>query len=65
MTMERRLKLLYLSKEYQFRIIEDDYDHEFHYDGQPTPPLASLPNSEHVVHIGSLSKVIKARLHDR
>jgi len=52
MIMERRLKLLYLSKEYQFRIIEDDYDHEFHYDGRPIPPLASLPNSEHFVHIG-------------
>ena len=37
--------------------MEDDYDHEFHYESRPIPPLASLPNSENVIHIGSLSKV--------
>lgn len=57
MPMERRLRLLELSKQFGFYIIEDDYDHEFHYDSRPLPPLASLPNSEHVIHIGSLSKV--------
>ncbi len=40
-----------------FYIIEDDYDHEFHYDSRPMPPLASLPHSELVIHVGSLSKV--------
>jgi len=55
--MERRLELLKLSKQYQFSVIEDDYDHEFHYETKPIPPLASLPNSENVVHIGSMSKV--------
>jgi len=55
--MDRRLNLLKLSKQYQFSVIEDDYDHEFHYEGKPIPPLASLPNSENVVHIGSMSKV--------
>ncbi|NRA21165.1 MAG: PLP-dependent aminotransferase family protein [Oceanospirillaceae bacterium] len=55
--MERRLALLQLAKQYQFSVIEDDYDHEFHYQANPIPPLASLPNSEHVVHIGSMSKV--------
>ncbi len=56
--MHRRLALLELSKLYQFSIIEDDYDHEFHYNTNPIPPLASLPNSENVIHIGSLSKVL-------
>ncbi len=55
--MDRRLNLLKLSKQYQFSVIEDDYDHEFHYEAKPIPPLASLPNSENVVHIGSMSKV--------
>jgi len=48
---------LELSKQHQFVVIEDDYDHEFHYEGSPIPPLASLPNSENVIHIGSMSKV--------
>ncbi|MBF6689638.1 PLP-dependent aminotransferase family protein [Acinetobacter baumannii] len=57
MTMSRRLQLLELSKKWGFYIIEDDYDHEFHYDSRPMPPLASLPHSELVIHVGSLSKV--------
>ncbi|WP_354668168.1 PLP-dependent aminotransferase family protein [Vibrio hepatarius] len=57
LTMDRRLKLLQLSKLHGFAILEDDYDHEFHYESRPIPPLASLPNSENVIHIGSLSKV--------
>lgn len=57
MPMSRRLQLLELSKKWGFYIIEDDYDHEFHYDSRPMPPLASLPHSELVIHVGSLSKV--------
>lgn len=55
--MDRRLALLELSKSFKFAVIEDDYDHEFHYETNPIPPLASLPQSENVVHIGSMSKV--------
>jgi len=55
--MDRRLALLELSKAFKFAVLEDDYDHEFHYETNPIPPLASLPNSENVVHIGSMSKV--------
>ena len=55
--MERRLSLLKLSILHNFVVIEDDYDHEFHYETKPIPPLASLPNSENVIHIGSMSKV--------
>lgn len=56
--MHRRLALLELSKLHKFAIIEDDYDHEFHYETNPIPPLASLNNSENVIHIGSMSKVL-------
>ncbi len=55
--MDRRLALLELSKAHRFAVLEDDYDHEFHYETNPIPPLASLPNAENVVHIGSMSKV--------
>jgi len=56
LTMDRRLSLLSLSKQHNFAIIEDDYDHEFHYEANPIPPLSSLPHSENVIHIGSMSK---------
>src|SRR5262249_10135022 len=37
----RRLSLLELAREKRIAILEDDYDHEFHYDGRPVLPLAS------------------------
>ena len=39
-------------------IIEDDYDHEFHYDGRPVLPLASADRAGLVVYIGTLSKIL-------
>ncbi|MDM1248976.1 PLP-dependent aminotransferase family protein [Acinetobacter sp. R933-2] len=62
MSMDRRLKLLELSKTFDFYIVEDDYDHEFHYDSRPIPPLISLPSADKVIHIGSLSKVFAPSL---
>ncbi|MBN7819579.1 PLP-dependent aminotransferase family protein [Bowmanella yangjiangensis] len=57
MSSARRLALLNLSLQYDFVVIEDDYDHEFHYDNRPVAPLASLEDAQNVIHIGSLSKV--------
>ncbi len=56
MPMNRRLQLLELSKKWGFILLKMT-DHEFHYDSRPMPPLASLPHSELVIHVGSLSKV--------
>ena len=57
MTGPRRLELLQLAAERRFAIIEDDYDHEFHYRGRPVLPLASY-DAARVVYIGTLSKVL-------
>jgi GntR family transcriptional regulator/MocR family aminotransferase len=54
----RRLALLALARARQIAIIEDDYDHEFHYEGRPVLPLASGENPGLVVYIGTLSKVL-------
>ncbi|MEN3030449.1 PLP-dependent aminotransferase family protein [Chromobacterium amazonense] len=58
MPAERRLQLLALAERYDFHIIEDDYDHEFHFTHRPMYPLASLPGGRRVVYVGSLSKVL-------
>lgn len=58
MTAERRLKLLMLAKKFDFTIIEDDYDHEFHFSHHPVFPLASTSHDGRVVYVGSLSKVL-------
>jgi len=58
MTAERRLKLLMLAEQYDFTIIEDDYDHEFHFSHHPVFPLASTDHHGRVIYVGSLSKVL-------
>ncbi|MBS7254154.1 MocR-like pyridoxine biosynthesis transcription factor PdxR [Flavobacterium branchiicola] len=62
MSMERRLKLLNLAKEYRFAIIEDDYDFDFHYDNKPYLPLASIDHNQNVIYIGSISKTFAPAL---
>jgi GntR family transcriptional regulator/MocR family aminotransferase len=58
MKMERRLRLIELSNRYGFAIIEDDYDHEFHFDAKSLLPLASHQDAANVIYISSLSKLV-------
>jgi GntR family transcriptional regulator/MocR family aminotransferase len=58
MPLERRHELLSRSVDSDFVIIEDDYESEFSYVGQPTPALKSLDHSDRVIYIGSLSKTL-------
>lgn len=54
---DRRLHLIELSRQFGFAIIEDDYDHEFHFESQPLLPLAAYAPGE-VIYVGSLSKLL-------
>ena len=54
----RRARLLALAHQHRFAVLEDDYDHEFHYDGRPVLPLASADPHGVVVYIGTLSKIL-------
>lgn len=54
----RRLWLLEFARRERIAIVEDDYDHEFHYQGRPVLPLASRDPSRQVIYVGSLSKVL-------
>ncbi|TNE46516.1 MAG: PLP-dependent aminotransferase family protein [Deltaproteobacteria bacterium] len=58
MGASRRMRLLELARQHRFALIEDDYDNEFHYEGQPVLPLASADTHGVVVYIGTLSKVL-------
>jgi GntR family transcriptional regulator/MocR family aminotransferase len=58
LTPERRVNLLHLAIRYNFYILEDDYDYDFHYDNHPVLPLASLSKNENVIYIGSFSKCL-------
>jgi GntR family transcriptional regulator/MocR family aminotransferase len=55
---DRRMRLLLLAEQFGFAIIEDDYDHEFHFTHQPVLPLASADRWGKVIYIGSMSKIL-------
>lgn len=58
LSAERRMKLMQLANQYNFCILEDDYDYDFHYDNSPVLPLASGDPNGRVIHFGSFSKLI-------
>jgi GntR family transcriptional regulator/MocR family aminotransferase len=58
LAIERRLELLELARRHRFAIIEDDFDHDFHYEGRPILPMASIDTAGVVVYLGSLSKLL-------
>lgn len=58
MSPRRRTQLLELARQRRIAIIEDDYDHEFHYEGRPIVPLASADATGQVIYIGGLAKIV-------
>lgn len=58
MPSARRLALLDVAREHRLLVIEDDYDHEYHFEGRPVKPLASLDPGGNVAYVGTLSKVL-------
>jgi len=58
LSAERRMHLLDLAQRYNFAIIEDDYDYDFHYNNAPILPLASNDTYQNVIYIGGFTKII-------
>ncbi len=54
----RRMQLINLSNRYQFAIVEDDYDHDYHFGQRAVLPLASCEQAVNVIYVGSFSKLI-------
>lgn len=58
LSMSRRMALLELAEKYNFAVLEDDYDFDFHYKNAPILPLASADNYGNVIYVGSFSKLL-------
>ncbi|WFF41497.1 PLP-dependent aminotransferase family protein [Salinicola endophyticus] len=58
LTLARRRALLAWAKREAAWIIEDDYDSEYRYRGQPEAALKSLDGDERVLYTGTFSKVL-------
>ncbi len=62
MSLVRRLALLNYAQENDAWIIEDDYDSEFRYRGQPLPALSALDSERSVFYVGTFSKSMFAAI---
>lgn len=58
MPLSRRLALLQWARQANALILEDDYDGELRYSGQPLAALQGLDDDGRVVYLGSFSKVL-------
>lgn len=59
---QRRAPIAKLAEEYGFLVIEDDPYRDLRYSGTPLPPIKEYDRSEHVVYMGSFSKIISPGL---
>jgi len=58
MSADRRIDLLDWSSDQDVWILEDDYDSEFRYAGQPIAALQGMDNDRRVLYTGTFSKVL-------
>jgi GntR family transcriptional regulator / MocR family aminotransferase len=56
LSISKRMKLIQWAHQNDSYIIEDDYDSEFRYQGQPIPSLKSLDHRNRVIYLGTFSK---------
>ena len=61
MSIARRLELIRYAEQHDCYIVEDDYDGEFRYEGQPVSSLYEL-KPERVIYLGSFSKILAPAL---
>ena len=58
LSLARRRQILELARIHKSWIIEDDYDSEFRFSGQPFPSLQGLEENTPVIYMGTFSKTI-------
>ncbi|AVV36584.1 MocR-like pyridoxine biosynthesis transcription factor PdxR [Pantoea vagans] len=58
MSAARRLALIAAAQQQQAWIIEDDYDGDFHYYGEPVMAMQGMTDNAPVIYLGSFSKTL-------
>ncbi|WOE32893.1 MULTISPECIES: PLP-dependent aminotransferase family protein [unclassified Acinetobacter] len=58
LSVARRKQLLAIARQHKSWIVEDDYDSEFRFSGQPYPSLQGLESDSPVIYMGTFSKTI-------
>ena len=58
MSMGQRLDLIRLADRWGAWLIEDDYDSEYRFQGQPIPALQGITSGERTVFVGTFAKIL-------
>jgi GntR family transcriptional regulator/MocR family aminotransferase len=58
MRMEQRLRLLDIAESRNAWVIEDDFDGEYRFQGQPIPAMQGSDNAQRVIYIGTFAKML-------
>lgn len=58
LSIARRVELYEIAQKYDIPIIEDDYNHEYHYRPQPLPPIAAHDPAGLIIYISSFSTIL-------
>jgi GntR family transcriptional regulator/MocR family aminotransferase len=58
LSQSKRVQLLRRAHQHDMWILEDDYDSEFRYEGNPLPSLQGLDENAKVIYSGTFSKVL-------
>lgn len=54
----RRIRVMALLHQYKVPLLEDDYDHDVHFDSFPPLPMAAQDPEQLVIYVSTLSKLI-------
>jgi GntR family transcriptional regulator/MocR family aminotransferase len=63
LSTKRRLQLLELAKIHGFAIIEDDFDHDFQFEGSSMLPMASADANGNMIYLGKLGQSLFPSFH--
>ncbi|MER3319737.1 MAG: PLP-dependent aminotransferase family protein [Allomuricauda sp.] len=63
LSTKRRLQLLELAKTHGFAIIEDDFDHDFQFEGSSMLPMASADAHGNIIYLGKLGQSLFPSFH--
>jgi GntR family transcriptional regulator / MocR family aminotransferase len=58
MRMEQRLRLLEVAESRGAWVIEDDFDGEYRFQGQPIPAMQGADRSQRVIYLGTFAKIL-------
>jgi GntR family transcriptional regulator / MocR family aminotransferase len=58
MRMEQRLRLLEIAQTHDLWVVEDDFDGEYRFQGQPIPAMQGSDLSRRVIYVGTFAKIL-------